>query len=533
MTSIKYCWRLFCFFPLVLFAQSDIDSLTEDNLARMKWSPELNETSCYYPHNSFSCILRNDSSILAMRQEDEYHSVEITVLDSNLTRKCSYNLNKKNKEFFKSRRVLGFAYQNQIPYLISINLGPTNELQAIPVSDNCSVDANSTIEISSGQFDKSSEHYLDFFKDVSKLKYTAFKQCTSQNGEYNFYLAHEFKKGYHNFNNHRFYLLVLNKNLELVHFSKQEYRNSEWEFLIESFLVSNEGVAFISFNCKEGAAMFGKKIKSTRKLYIGDHDKASQFELKHKNKYIQSASIVNVYENEVRLIYVLANEPKYGEKMTSLEFYSLNRSGEADFINEINASEFEIDDNLDNKKCDFQKFKPHSLHRLSDGSYYFLLEEYDQIESFSEMNGSKMYFLGYVKFYGDIFICKLDNKLNLESKIYFDKANDFGSPASSNYGGTLAFLTGNKLGLLYNILNEKRTSGYLALFERNRYSLYFSVSDGKYIEPKLLYEPAIKACNFKPFAFSKPVQNKILFFGNNIVVNGDFTDKTKYGLFSF
>jgi hypothetical protein len=186
MTSIKYCWRLFCFFPLVLFAQSDIDSLTEDNLARMKWSPELNETSCYYPHNSFSCILRNDSSILAMRQEDEYHSVEITVLDSNLTRKCSYNLNKKNKEFFKSRRVLGFAYQNQIPYLISINLGPTNELQAIPVSDNCSVDANSTIEISSGQFDKSSEPYLDFFKDVSKLKYTAFKQCTSQNGEYNF-----------------------------------------------------------------------------------------------------------------------------------------------------------------------------------------------------------------------------------------------------------------------------------------------------------------------------------------------------------
>lgn len=533
MTKRNFVWLYKILVTLNLFGQSESIKLPEDKLANIKWSSELNETSCYYAHNAFSCILGYDSSILTMRQEDEYHSVEITVLDSNLTRKCSYNLNKKNKEFHKSLRVLGFAYQNQIPYMISVNLGLSNELLAVPVNSNCSVDTKNSVEISSGNFDKSSAEYQEFFKDVAKLKYTAFKQCTSQNGEYNFYLAHEFKKGYSNFNNHRFYLLILNKNLELVHFSKQEYLNSEWEFLIESFIVSNEGVAFVSFNCKGSKSMFNKKIKSTRNLYIGDHDKSSKIELKHNDKYIQSATIVNVFESEVRLIYVLANEPKDEEKMTSIEFHSLNRSGEIELLNEIGYSSFEIEDNSDFKKCNFQKFKPHSIHRLDDGSYYFLLEEYDQIENFSEMNGSKMYFLGYVKFYGDIFICKLDNKLNLVSKIYFDKASELSSAGYSNYGGTQAFLTGNKIGLLYNNLIEKRTKGFLALLERNRYSLHFTSSDGNTLKSNLLYEPAIKACNLKPFAFSRPVKNKFLFFGNNVVVDGDFTDKTKYGLFSF
>ena len=57
-----------------------------------------------------------------MRLDDEYHAVEITVLDTNLSRKCSYKLDKKNKEFHKSKRVIGYAYKDNIPYLISINI---------------------------------------------------------------------------------------------------------------------------------------------------------------------------------------------------------------------------------------------------------------------------------------------------------------------------------------------------------------------------------------------------------------------------
>jgi hypothetical protein len=528
MTSIKYCWGLICFFPFVLFGQSDTVMLPEDNLASIKWSAELTEGSSYFAQNAFSCILGEDSSILTMRLDDEYHAVEITVLDTNLSRKCSYKLDKKNKEFHKSKRVIGYAYKENIPYLISINLDENNDLLAVPVTSNCNVDAKNPIDISSGTFDKSSEEYRKFFREVSDLKYTAFKQHTSTNGEYYLYFAHEYDKRLAADNDHNFYLIVVNKNLELIHFSKQELKDTEYEFLVESFIVSNYGKAYVSFFTKIRPPAFSKKMKSTRFLFIGDCKESHKIELKHDSKHIQNASIFNDFENEVKLVYVLTNESKFEEKMTSIEINSLSENGEIKLLSEINSSEFIVDSNEDFKKCSFQIFKPRSLLRLEDGSYYFLLEEYDQAELRTEH-----YSLGYAKHYGDMFVCRLSSDLKYESNIFFDKSSSGGSSVMSNYAGTLIFLLNNKLAMLYNIMIEKRTKGYFALLERSRYALYLSISDGKNIETQLLYEPPVKACNLKVFSFTKPRENTFLFYGNNVVVDGDFTDKTKYGLFRF
>lgn len=528
MTKQNLIWLGSILFSLNLFGQSESIKLLEDKLANIKWSAELNEGSSYFAQNAFSCIVGEDSSILTMRLDDEYHAVEITVLDTNLSRKCSYKLDKKNKEFHKSKRVIGYAYKDNIPYLISINIKENNDLIAVPVASNCSVDSKNSVEINSGTFDKSSEDYQKFFKEVSNLNYTSFKQHNSSNGEYYLFFAHEYKKGIYAEKNHNFYMIVVNRNLELIHFSKQELKKTEDEFLVESFIVSNDGKAYVSFYTKCLPPNFGKKMESTRYLFIGDNKESHKIELKQESKHIQSASIFNDFENEVKIVYVLANESKFEEKMTSVEIYSLDKNGEVRLLSEISASEFVVDGNEDLKKCNFQIFKPKSLLRLDDGSYYFILEEYDQAEM-----KSTYYSLGYAKFYGDVFICKLNKELKHEQNVYLDKSNSFGGVASSNYAGSQVFLISNKLGILYNLMNEKKSKGYLGMFERNRYSLYLSISDGKNIETQLLYEPPVKACNLKVFSFTRPRENTFLFYGNNVVVDGDFTDKTKYGLFRF
>jgi hypothetical protein len=530
MTSIKYCWGLICFFPFVFFGQSDTVMLPEDNLASIKWSAELTEGSSYFAQNAYSCIIGEDSSILTMRLDDEYHNLEITVLDTNLTRKCSCKLDKKNKEFHKSKRVIGYAYKDNIPYLISISIDENNDLLAVPVTSNCNVDAKNPIDISSRTFDKSSEEYQKFFREVSDLKYTAFKQHTSTNGEYNLFFARYFNGGWGGNNSLIFYLLVVNNNLELIHFSKQVLKEEEYEdeSIEESFIVSNDGKAYVSFFSKSNLPAFGKNMKSFRYLFIGDNKESHKIKLEHDSKHIQNASIFNDFENEVKLVYVLTNESKFEEKMTSVEINSLSNIGEVKLLSEINASELVLEGNEDFKKCNYQTFKARSLLRLYDSSFYLVLEEYEQFRLSSGYNT-----IGYAKQYGDMFICKLNNELKLESNIFFKKSSSGGSSVMSNYAGTLFFLINNKLGILYNTMIEKRTKGYFALLERNRYSLYLSISDGKKIENQLLYEPPVKACNLKVFSFTKPRENTFLFYGNNVVVDGDFTDKTKYGLFRF
>lgn len=508
--------------------QLDSIKIAEDKIAHLKWSAELNEKSSYYAQSTLSCIIGEDSSILTMRQDDEYHEVEITVLDSNLKRKCSYNLDKKNKEFHKSKRVIGFIYKDKTPFLFSINLSENYDLTAIPVTSNCSVDNDKSIEINTDKFDKSSQDYIKFFKNVSKLKSTAFQQKSSLNGEYTMYFAHEYNKGLNTSLDHKIYLIVLNKNLELIHYSKNEIKEYHYEFLVESFIISNDGVAYVCFFSKGMPGVFSKKLESIRELFIGDHGTVTIVKLDHESKYIQSATILNDFENDVKIIYVLANESKYKEKMTSVEINSLDKLGEVKLLSELNASEFEIENNENYEKCNYQLFKPHSLLRLEDGSYFFILEEYDQLEL-----KSTYYSLGYTKFYEDIFVCKLNSELKHMYNVYFEKGVNMGGAAMSNYGGSQVFLINNKVGILYNVLNEKRTKGYFSLFERNRYSLFLSITDGKEIESHLLFEPQIKGCNLKVFSFSKPSFNKYLFYGNNIVVYGSITDKTKYGLFQF
>lgn len=524
---IRCGFFLLLFSSLNFYGQTDLVELSKDSIAQFKWSIELNEKSTYFEQNVLSVVSKEDSSILTMRQDSDNPSVEITSLDTNLNRQCSYRLDKSNKDFYKNRRAVGFVYSNEVPYLLSFSFKSDIELQAMPILKNCSVDQNSAKTISLDNLDRESKAYKVFNNALNNWWHIHFRHYKSQNGKYNLYFAeHQGIKEYDS--DRSFYILVMNNELDVLHFSIHDYNY----FRVESCIVANDGVAYVSTSNPTSVGMFSNKLKSERFLWIADHGKTERIEVNHSSKLIQSSLLVNEFENEVKLVYILANEFKFNQKMSGIEINSVNNRRELSFLSEIDASNLTVDDNEDFKRCDFKYFRPHSMKRTSNGSYYLVIEQYDIENLYSTPLSSSAtpMLIGTVKFHNDIFILSLDNSFNFQKYNYLDKSDDkaFLSTRSTNYTAPVTFLNGDKLAILYNRFNARKTKGIIGVFDLTSLSMFLSVTNGDKLETFNIYDATNKNCIFKIPSVSFLDDKKLLIYGNSIVANGDETKNARY-----
>lgn len=503
---------------LILNSQSN-------NPYTLKLSQTINEEGTYNGESSTTYMLDQGQFINVKLSNKNL----ITKLNENLVKVCSQSLDNKIKSDKGKFEIIGSTLIGSEPHMIGwMEDDDMATYGAFKITSNCALDLKGKYTEPINIKDKSVKMKMKVYDGPTFMdsKKPHFYISRSKNKKYTMIVC---TRGNITIDEQKLLITVLDENFSKVFYAEKVVPINYEHFYFESLLVNDIGTPFI---------LVKKQVKSlkSRLLLVGKDNTITQTDFE-KGENIDDANLFNIKENIVKAVCLKT----VNKKTESISILNLSETGDISEKVTVNQTDLKDKSFLENK--DKLNYRSIELFPNSIGEIYICIEHYDYFSETSMGTNMATGSSGLSsspprRVGGDVLILNINqqsNKLNWSDGI--SKFQDFGSSSKGNYSGSYFFVIDNNLGALYND-NESNHDEKNTKYERGITTLLKSCLALKTLSSsgtKLYKVIGSKdmVSNLKPLSFSNIDNNKILIYGNEIVVLGKTTNKSNYGLLKF